>query len=434
MKNIITEKRLDICREDRANYIERELDSVACVLGEAAKKELTELYGLYDESFYIWLSTLWQPEIGGFYYSQSGRDTEGMLPDIESTVQAMHFASSAGLLKAAIASPYSEIYEKVKSGIVSFAKGLQCEEDGYFYHPQWGKNITTSRRGRDLGWATSIIKDYGSAPSYKTAFERLAAKDGHNKSDLPEQFIDIEKFKEYLESFDFEKRSYWSGNMLQSQRGQIEACGEEFVKAMFDSLNRRQRSDNGLWEPEINYASVNGLMKLTLIYAAQNQPLPNAERALESALSVAMSDEEITFVCQFYNPLITIANILDNINKNGDEKSAHRLREMIKESSAELIKKTRTKLILCKKPDGAYGYKVVAGICHSQSAPVALGNNESDVNGASISSTGIIRNLARIFGVKLPSIFGMEDSALFLELIDAAKVYPKINPIPDFMK
>lgn len=435
MKNILTEERLSICLKDREHIRSDGLKNAGNILGEAAAAELLELYRLYDEQYYLWLASLWQPEIGGFYYSVSGRDTLGMLPDIESTVQAMRFVGRSGLLSATKDSEHhKKIYENVQECIIKYAKSLQAPDDGYFYHPQWGKDITTSRRGRDLGWATSILSDYGATPDYPTALEKLAAKDKSEDAGLPEYLLDLEKFNEYLDSFDLETRSYWSGNMLQSQRLQIEAAGKDFVRALFDNLNSRQRSDNGLWEPQVNYASANGLMKIVLMYSAFGEPLPNAVAALNSAIDAALSDEEITFVCQYYNPLITIANILDNIKNGGDTETSDRLREVIKNRAAELIKKTREKVSLCKKPDGAFGYKVVGGICHSQGAPVALGGNESDVNGASISSMGILSNLARIFGIELPTLFGSEDSKLFLELMAVAEVYPKIHPKPDFLK
>ena len=435
MKSIITEERIHLCTEDRERTRSTGFENVASVLGEDAAAEFAELYRLYDERFYIWLSSLWQPEIGGMYWCTSGRDTEGMLPNIESTVQAIRCAGKSGLLSAAKDSEkHANIYDKIKQNIVKYAKSLQDPEDGYFYQPQWGKDITTSRRGRDLGWATSILKDYGATPNYPTALDRLASKDKEDETGLPEYLLSVEKFNEYLDTFDLETRSYWSGNMLQSQRPQIEAAGEEFVRALFDSLNRRQRADNGLWEPQINYASVNGLMKLTLMYSAFGEPLPNAVAALNSTIDAALSDEEITFVCQYYNPLITIANILDNIKNGGDAETSDRLREVIKNRAAELIKKTREKVSLCKKPDGAFGYKVVGGICHAQGAPIALGVNESDVDASSISISGVLYNLARVFDIEQVAVFGIEDSKLFFELMNEAQVHPKINPKPDFMK
>ena len=114
MKNILTEERLSICLKDREHIRSDGLKNAGNILGEAAAAEFLELYRLYDEQYYLWLASLWQPEIGGFYYSVSGRDTLGMLPDIESTVQAMRFAGRSGLLSATKDSEHhKKIYENV---------------------------------------------------------------------------------------------------------------------------------------------------------------------------------------------------------------------------------------------------------------------------------------------------------------------------------
>ena len=54
-------------------------------LSSGAVKVLKDMYMLYDENVYIWMANLYDPDIGGFYYSNSGRNTQGFLPDLEST-------------------------------------------------------------------------------------------------------------------------------------------------------------------------------------------------------------------------------------------------------------------------------------------------------------------------------------------------------------
>ena len=83
----------------------------------------------------------------------------------------------------------------------------------------------------------------------------------------------------------------------------------------FAWLKENQRPESGVWQEVVNYDSVNGLMKLTLIYSALEEPVPNSRAALQSAIDVALSDEKITFCCQFYNPFSTMSGILGNIRK-----------------------------------------------------------------------------------------------------------------------
>ena len=66
----------------------------------------------------------------------------------------------------------------MKEKLIAFCRNLQDEASGYFYHPQWGSNIGAARRGRDLGWATGILKNLGSEPLYPTALDRLQGNTG----------------------------------------------------------------------------------------------------------------------------------------------------------------------------------------------------------------------------------------------------------------
>ncbi len=60
---------------------------------------------------------------------------------------------------------FEEIPEQMRAKLIAFAKGLQDEEDVYFYHPRWKKNINTSRHGRDLNWVTDMLRQI---PTLKT--------------------------------------------------------------------------------------------------------------------------------------------------------------------------------------------------------------------------------------------------------------------------
>ena len=432
IQNLLTEERLQKCRENR--YAEREelFSTVASEIGEEGVSELRKLYSLYDEGLYLWYASLYDPKIGGFYFSGSARDTKGFLPDIESTVQALCCFERVGLLSATGESCYGKaIKGELREKLVSFTKSLQDPENGYFYHPQWGRRVVVSRRGRDLGWSTSLLESFGERPIYRTPLE--LGEDGKKSQSLPEHLQSLEVFKKYLSEFDFVTKSYWSGNMLQSQVGQIKAAGEEFVDALFEHLAARQRPDNGLWEPQINYASVNGLMKLGLMYTTLSRPLPYAERALESAVAAALSKQEIVFCCQFYNPLTTIVTILNNIKKFDSPERAEELRRIIVRSAPELLRATKRKVELCRKPDGSFSYNPEGASRLSQKAPVGLGyHDEGDVNATSICSNGVMRSVANILGLPRVGLFGTEDSQLFLELLENASEYPKINEKPDW--
>ena len=66
-------------------------------LGGSATEILKMIYDLYGSELYIWLANLYDPDIGGFYYSNSARNTLGYLPDIESTVQGLRILENSGM-------------------------------------------------------------------------------------------------------------------------------------------------------------------------------------------------------------------------------------------------------------------------------------------------------------------------------------------------
>lgn len=137
--------------------------------------ELKNLYTLYGREMVSWAANLYSKGYmyleegiwaGGFYASSAGKAIAGYGPDLQSTVQLLRFLQQAGVLN----SISSDIPEWMQTELVYFAKSLQ-HENGFFYHPQWGKEYTDqriSRRGRDLGWGTSLLSFFGAAPQYDT--------------------------------------------------------------------------------------------------------------------------------------------------------------------------------------------------------------------------------------------------------------------------
>jgi len=411
---------------------EGHLSEIAKALGADAADALRELLSLYDEKLYIWLAGLWEPEIGGFYHNESGRGCENMLPDIESTGQALYFLAASGLTKGRERSDPEAFPESFKEKIGKFTLSLLDPEDGYFYHPQWGKLITTSRKGRDLSWATEILDDFKIKAHYPTALERLTSENKEERAELPEHLTDIEKFRAYLAELPISTRSYWTGNLLQSQAPQIIAAGPEYVKLVLSWLEENQREDNGLWQEQVNYDSVNGLMKIGLLYGACKAPIPRPDKAIESALAAALSDEPIVFVCQFYNPLVTINNILGSFVKLGRKEDEERLRERIRNMAPELIRITYQKLKGHRYENGAFTYNLDRssnGVSQGMHVGVP-GKSTGGVNGTCICANGTVRGLFLTLGVPRVPLYCDEDSDLFFELIENAKVYEKDTPYP----
>ena len=84
--------------------------------GKELVAAMKELYELWTPDLYRWVARLWSREEGGFYYSNSARDNEPFLPDIESTLQALGIICRSGMVD------YSELPEDMKDGTKARAR------------------------------------------------------------------------------------------------------------------------------------------------------------------------------------------------------------------------------------------------------------------------------------------------------------------------
>ena len=144
--------------------------ALADYLGEdnaALTNALSNYYDVYDPKLVVWLANLYAPEIGGFYYSNSGRDSVGFAPDIESTAQALSFIPRSGM--SYLHGGYNTVIPAdILDDIGMYVKSLQAP-DGYFYNYQWTKEShTSSRLSRDLSSASGILDYCGKNPTYDT--------------------------------------------------------------------------------------------------------------------------------------------------------------------------------------------------------------------------------------------------------------------------
>ncbi|MBO5101480.1 MAG: hypothetical protein J6C39_03025 [Clostridia bacterium] len=448
--------------------------AVEAAIGREARVALEEHYALFDERFYLWLADLYEPGVGGFYYSGSARDAEGYLPDIESTVQALTFLDNSGMTDSVGGWQYA-FSQRTEDRILSFVKGLQSPEDGYFYHPQWeGLTYIPSRLARDVNWADcvfsvfsekyySVFKEQGISdaervermkkymPLYNTPSGRagslgeprkgiLKSNAGGSAEKWTPQLRSLEAFRDYLYSKNLLEQSYNVGNEIGSQCNQIkqrdreallagEPVGyEATVKELFDSA---VNPENGLWEKRVRYDSVNGLMKIASFYNAMGWEMPYPERGIESAISIAAlasadcDGKTASNAVDVYNPWVAISKIFKNINDFGSASSRERAkgyRAMLNGSAAEMIRATTKKNRAFSKSDGSFGYHSGETTCtHSQRMPVAPPiNGYGDVNGGCISSTGIIFNMCAGLGINeiRPSLFGSSDLQKFVSRIE----------------
>ncbi len=420
-------------KEEKAReaLYEEKINDIRSVAGDVAADACRKILSLFGSHTYKWYAGLWDSRIGAFYYSNSGRDTEGYLPDIESTVQAVSHLMSGGMFEEFEDGYIGGLPEGMKKKIVAFAKGLQSAEDGFFYHPQW-KTVGESRRGRDLWWATKIIKEFGDVPLYDTPNGYKGAlgaprciPSGEDKKEKVvqcsvEHLSSLEKWAEYLENLKINENSYSAGNLLGAITEQIINAGSEYVDYLVEFLFSHQYSHNGLWEKELTYRSVNGLMKVLQTLNGIGVSAPYKDEALQSCIAVAIS-KELTegnvHVCSVYNPFVAINYLLMDVKAHEGEGAVLEMRKKIKPYIGALLDTTYEKMCIFKKDDGGFSYYRYGSSSTSQGAPVAVpGTAESDVNATGI-MYGTFRNIFEVLALPPVQIYTAADMKCFFELI-----------------
>ena len=442
-------ERLD---DERANMRDQEFARLEDYLGAEAIQSLRNLYEYYGRDMYTWIANLWDPITGGFYYSASGRDTEGFLPDLESTRQALSCLTQAGMFTGYGDNYAKALPEDIKASIISFVNSLQSSTDGYFYHPQWGTAISTTRRGRDLDWAETLLKAFGAKPLYDTpnnmkgtlgapgqgavpAAKYLTERLGKSvvgavskvvltNTALPAYLTNLGEFETYLNEMNISGSSYSVGNQLAATATQIVSAGKEYVDLLENYLDNRQNKENGLWEDSVTFESVNGLMKISQTYTIINRPFPNPEKAIQSAIQIALEPDLAKFskndehICSVYNPWVAMAHVLNGSEKTLGKEETKKIRQLVLDRADDLVNATAKKLGIFKRTDGGFSYTPYASAENSSGVPVALPKCvEGDMNATSIGSTGTMSSMFTVLGITPIDMYTDEDCRYFLDLL-----------------
>ena len=392
--------------------------------------EMEKLVSLISDDTMRWFARLYDPETGAFYFSNSGRDYEGFGPDLESTVQLLRCVASYGMIDNYGGNLKDALPKDMIKKLVNFTKSC-ADPDGYFYHPQWGKEIPVERRGRDLTWATQIFDWFDVKSPYPTALDMLKDTSEDKKVEsptLPEYLKSKSEFIKYLEALDFNNKSYHAGNTLNSQSPQIRAAG--LTDVVIDFLNANQNPENGLWHKDADYYGVSGLMKVAGFYNAAGRKLPNFERAIDSCVESALCDEKPDGLVYIYNPHSALASLKGCAEKLGDKESVKYVDDKYADNLIPLIRAMYDKLQVFRHPDSSFSTAPGRSVCKSMGVPVAIYMEpEGDVNGTSIAIAGCVDMLFENLGKTL-KLHDHKDFAEFVSILNS-QCPPTKKPVPE---
>ena len=450
--------------ENRAKMYEENLAKIKKTLlergvtnSDAIIEGIEKLFSLYKTEQLIWLANLYDVEGGGFYYSNSGRDNLGYFPDLESTGQAFAMLDRSGLYRDFGGLHAHGIPDFMHESLLGFVRGLQSSEDGFFYHPQWGKSIASSRRSRDLDNAVSLLGYLREQPYYDEPSGRrdgiygapgtdavkptahltspLGARADFSavipaSTNLPYYLQSLDAWEHYLRvERPITRDSYSIGNSLASDWALIKAAGPEYVETVINYLNETQIPETGLWEYNVNdndydptdgigYNGTNGLMKICVLYGSLGYAVPNAYNALRSAIKVGVyrnTDPKDETVCYVLNIWTCLNSMINNVKQN-DPENYESARALLMENVPDLLYSSYDLLKTHLMPDGGFSYFERQPMNISQGALVGCTDGlESDINATMVATSSTVGAMLGALELSGMPIWCSDDYYIFMD-------------------
>ena len=397
---------------------------------------------------------------GAFYYSTSGRDYSGFLPDIESTAQLLRWLEANGAFENYGGKYANALPESVKEKIIQFAQALQDSSDGYFYHPQWGKNITISRKGRDLNWAKSLLSILGVKPLFKLPTDSAGTSEAvayltaplassvvmpvDAATDAFEESLKSEAtYLEWLyENTKDIKTNSQGAHTVASAWSQIKGAGYARVtyeyydriqtevyeeqKAAYEADPVNNPEPTGTFQRTADYQAVWGLLKINSIFSDTGNDYKYHVEKIKTCIKVILLDPEgLSYAGNdIYNMWESVSLVISNAKKHHPE-IVSELYALFDVGTVEMIESSIAKLRKFKKDDGGFSITLKDNVTLMYGAPVAMGVMESDVNGTALACS-MYNAVFEALGYNPVPVCDFRDGERFIETILNAQPIEKI--------
>lgn len=451
---------LDAYLEERGKNIREEQwaaleDKIGSEYGSTVVASLRNLYTLYRPDAVTWLANLYDADIGGFYYSNSARNTEGFLPDIESTVGALSFVESSGMAEL-FDNDYSKaLPAEMLQKIGKWVQSLQ-DEDGYYYHPQWPKEYLQerglqSRITRDKGSAIRILRKVGMSEVYQTSSYELSGKLSAGRDVVTavskliptatlSQFESVEKFTAYINELDAEvleitnpvsraNKLYSIGNEFQSTWQDV-AANPEYVTILHQFFKKHQDPVTGTWSTVLTYDATDSLHKIGYVYNKLGLEFEYVDQMIATVITILSKDStECTAesAVDLSNAWASIEHIYTNLrtcssNPDEAEKKLEEVKTYVYANVSQAIDATASHVAIFIQDDGSFGYTPFGSSYTSQGCLAAVaGSAEGDVNGHCAITATITNYIA--YALDLPEyevkIYSEKERVTFVRILES---------------
>ena len=413
----------------------------------AAVKDFYEDF--YDpEKLIRWWAGLYDPDLGAFYYSNSARDYEGFLPDIESTMQIVNrlrqFDPDEDLA--------NYLGPDITAKLISFLQSKQSKDDGYFYHPQWAQPYTelnTMRYTRDQDWTIAMLNWLHSAPLYPTAIDRAmesASNDNQSEQSAPtaEGWTPNEaSVKAYVNDLlDNTSCEHWA-NKLDTQLETFAATGT--LDAVLDVLDERVNPAYGLWvadydaetdeytnlagKKEIPYGIFTNTYKVMKCYNRGERLFQYSTKMVENAIKAILSEDPGVRSTYLFNPWATLGNVRSNLKDYGTAAHLAQYDALISKNILNMLTAVKHTLGYYGWADGSYSFLLSGSSPTIYGTLASLGAREGDVNANNL-IVSFAGHICTAIGLSdaIP-IFNQKHGKLMKQLLDNAPKIVKKNVV-----
>ena len=382
--------------------INKKFDTIAAEHGTEIADSIRALYMLYGENTLDWLASLYDPETGGFYYSNSARDTYGFYPDIKSTgdlvilLEYSGIASQDGGLRRALNGD-------VKSAISAFMSKKQVKS-GYFHNIVGSAYATTERLNADLASASTSLGILGTRLTYRN-YDTYAALLGGAlyitkpetapKSSevstvdgilddifgqlIPERYQTTEALHEYLDSLNVLEDTENALTTLVGEWQMITLAQKaNDVYAYFEAL---RNEETGLYGDGNDLAALRKYVTVAQTVVYSGGQITSADKVAGTVITLALSAEDTESITD----ILLTWYALNLVNGNADENSVAEAQAVIRENATALIAKTAASLAQYQKADGSFSYFKNENLATVYGMSLAVpGVNEGDIPSTAI--------------------------------------------------
>ena len=405
-------------------------DALRAKIGDTACDAVKKLYAYYGTEWIKWMAELYDGKTGCFYYANSSRDYDEFLPDAESTCQAIDMLASLGLFDFAGGKHWTDaLPAEMKKRCLAYIQSLQSDEDGYFYHPQWGKNVGHARIGRDYSQCLGLIEMMGGKPLYKTATERIsenARSEEPEKKDtgVPAYLKSKEAFIEYLDKTVADNAHFHDvGHILSSQTASIKAAG--LADVCMEYLNAYQSPETGYWDEgkQHEYNKISAIIKISGLYSGLGGRLKYMDKVIDSAIDTVMSERDPDNICFVFNSIGGLGAAIRHVAEMSDPTATDNTNidvvlKKVYEKFPEMIDATIEKLKKFRHPDGSFSFLQGKSLVNNQGVTASRGYDEGDINGTTVAIYYIIYAMFGFMGTPIVCPFTEENYKEFVEIIE----------------